>query len=165
MADRICGATDIPLTERGRAQAAQTGRMLAEMGIRADGILYSPLCRAADTAREIAAQTGLTAVEEPRLTEQRFGVWEGHSPRRDPEFQKAKAQFVNSYGNGESMLKLAHRIYGLLDELKNDNTREAVVLVAHNGIARVVRSYFFDMTNEAFAEYHVANAEVVRFDF
>lgn len=147
VADRICGSTDIPLTERGREQARETGLAMKKMNIQADEILYSPLMRAADTAKEIAEQLGLPARPEPRITEHRFGIWEGHSPRRDPVFQQAKQQFVCGYGGGETMLKLAHRVYGLLDELKNDTTRDAVVLVAHNGIARVVCSYFNDMTN------------------
>ena len=39
------------------------------------------------------------------------------------------------------------------------------ILVAHNGIARVVQPYFTDMTNEEFAGYGVKNCEVVRYDF
>ena len=43
--DKICGATDAPLTEKGREQAVKTGKVIAESGIRADMILYSPLQR------------------------------------------------------------------------------------------------------------------------
>lgn len=39
------------------------------------------------------------------------------------------------------------------------------MLVAHNGIARVVCSYFHDMTNEEYASYGVKNCSVTRFDF
>ena len=165
VADRICGATDIPLTDRGRAQAVETGRRIREMGICAEGILYSPLSRAAETAQLIARETGLPAMPEPRLTEQRFGIWEGTSPRRSEGFTLAKQQFVSRFGNGESMLQLAQRVYNLLDELRADDTRKSVILVAHNGIARVVCSYFNEMTNEGFADYHVGNAEVIGFDF
>ena len=147
VADRICGSTDIPLTERGHRQAEEAGRQIVELGVRADGILYSPLCRAADTARHIARVTGLPCDPEERLTEQRFGVWEGTSPRRSEAFTRAKQQFACGFGGGESMLRLAQRVYNLLDELKADDSRQAVILVAHNGIARVVCSYFRDMTN------------------
>ena len=50
--DKICGATDAPLTEKGHEQAVKTGKVISEAGIRADIILYSPLQRAADTARQ-----------------------------------------------------------------------------------------------------------------
>ena len=51
--NKICGATDIALTELGHQQAAMTGKKILEQGIWADEILYSPLVRAAETARHI----------------------------------------------------------------------------------------------------------------
>ena len=42
-------------------------------GIKADEILYSPLLRAADTAKHISEMTGIQAQMEPRLIEQNFG--------------------------------------------------------------------------------------------
>ena len=39
------------------------------------------------------------------------------------------------------------------------------ILVAHNGIARVVESYFRDMTNEEYAAWGVKNCEIVRYNF
>ena len=118
VADKICGRTDIPLTKRGHEQAVETGKKIVADGIKADEILYSPLLRAADTAKHISEMTGIPAHMEPRLIEQNFGVWEGTSPRNAPEFLKAKKDFLNRYGNGESMFELAQRIYNLLDELK-----------------------------------------------
>ena len=165
VADKVCGATDIPLTEEGHRQAEETGRNILAQGIRADRILYSPLCRAADTALHISAMTGIPAFPEPRLTEQRLGCWEGSSPRRSPVFAQAKQQFINSFDGGESMLRLAQRVYNLLDDLRADDTAEAVILVSHNGIARVVESYFRDMTNEEYALFGVGNCEVRSYTF
>ena len=48
--NKICGATDSPLTEYGREQARETGRKIIAEGIKADEIICSPLSRAADTA-------------------------------------------------------------------------------------------------------------------
>ncbi len=163
--DKICGATDIPLTEKGHQQAVETGKMFLEKGIRADEILYSPLVRAADTAKHISEMTGIPAREEPRLIEQNFGKWEGTSPRNSEAFRRDKTRFVNSFENGESMLRLAQRIYNVLDELKAQSDEKTYVIVAHNGIARVVKSYFQDMTNQEFADFAVKNAEIHRFDF
>ena len=49
------------------------------------------------------------------------------------------------------MLHLAQRVYNLLDELREEADRKTYILVAHNGIARVVQSYFFEMTNAEYA--------------
>lgn len=78
--NKICGTTDSPLTEYGREQARETGRRIIAEGIKADEILYSPLSRAADTARLISEMTGIPCRVEPRLIEQNFGKWES-TPR------------------------------------------------------------------------------------
>ena len=164
VADKICGRTDIPLTKRGHEQAVETGKKIVAEGIKADEILYSPLLRAADTAKHISGMTGIPAHMEPRLIEQNFGIWEGTSPRNSAEFLEAKKDFLNRYGNGESMFELAQRIYNLLDELRQDENK-TYLLVAHNGIARVVESYFHDMTNEEYSAAGIKNCELVKYRF
>lgn len=160
--NKICGATDIELTEKGHEQAELLGKKILEEGIKIDKILYSPLIRAVETARHISEITGIPMECEERLKEQCFGKYEG-TPRDGEEFAVAKTYFINSYEDGESMLRLAQRIYNLLDELKNDE--RTFLLVAHNGISRVIQSYFYDMTNEEYAKFGVGNCEILRFEY
>lgn len=162
--NKICGATDIALTELGHRQAEELGRKVLEMGIHVDEILCSPLIRAAETARHVAEITGLPCRIEPRLKEQNFGKYES-TARNGEEFQKEKENFINHYDGGETMLHLAQRIYNLLDELKAESEEKTYLLVAHNGIARVIQSYFYDMTNEEFARFGVKNCEIVCYNF
>ena len=121
--NKICGATDIALTEFGHQQAIETGRKIL-----------------------------------------RFGKWEA-TARNGEAFKKAKECFACSHEGGESTLHLAQRIYNLLDEIKQESDEKTYILVAHNGIARVVQSYFYDMTNEEYAAFGVKNCAVVRYDF
>ena len=162
--NKICGATDIALTEKGHQQAIELGEEILRQGIKADEILYSPLMRAADTAKHISEITGIPAKVEPRLIEQNFGKYES-TPRDGKEFQEAKRQFISAYEGGESMLRLAQRIYNLLDEIKEEADRKTYILVAHNGIARVVNSYFYEMTNEEYAAFGVKNCEIRKYEF
>ena len=162
--NKICGATDIALTEFGHQQAVETGEKILKEGIQADEILYSPLVRAADTAKHISEMTGIPARPEPRLTEQNFGKWES-TARDGADFKKAKECFAMSHEGGESTLRLAQKIYNLLDEIREESDEKTYILVAHNGIARVVQSYFHDMTNEEYAAFGVKNCEIVRYDF
>ena len=162
--DKICGQTDIPLTKKGHEQAIETGKKIVEAGIKADVIICSPLLRAKDTARHISEMTGVSLKEEPRLIEQNFGKWEGTAPRNAEAFLDDKRQFINHYENGESMFRLAQRIYNLLDEIKEDKDK-TYILVAHNGIARVVKSYFEDMSNEEYAAFGVKNCSITEFEF
>lgn len=173
--NKICGATDIALTEQGHAQAAELGRKIAAVlsgevfpllpqHMKIDEILYSPLSRAAETARHIHEETGIAMRAEERLREQNFGRYEGMA-RDGAEFLAAKGQFADHYGGGESMMRLAQRIYNLLDELKCGPDEKNYLLVAHNGIARIVHSYFYDMGNAEFAAHGIRNCEVVEYCF
>lgn len=161
--NKICGATESPLTEKGHAQAIELANEIIKQGLKVDEILYSPLCRAKDTALHISEIIGVPARAEQRLFEQNFGKWEG-TARNGEQFQADKSNFINSYETGESMLKLCQRIYNLLDELKNEPDK-VYLLVAHNGIARAVESYFRDMTNEEFAAFGIRNCDIRRYDF
>ncbi len=160
--NKICGATDIALTQTGHMQAVELGNLMKEHPLKIDKILYSPLIRARDTALHIAEITGIPAACEPRLKEQNFGKFES-TPRDGAEFLTAKQHFADHFGGGESMLEMAQRIYNLLDELSKDD--KIYLLVAHNGIARIVDSYFHDMSNEEFANYKLKNCQVVEYEF
>ena len=61
-------------------------------------------------------------------------------------------------------MRMAQRIYNLIDDLKRDPERTCL-LVAHNGISRIIESYFHDMTNEEFASFGIRNAQVREYDF
>lgn len=161
--NKICGATDIALTELGHQQAEELGRKILAEGIQIDQILASPLVRAAETARHVSEVTGIPMRIEERLREQNFGRYES-TPRNGEEFARAKENFINSFDGGETMLHLAQRIYNLLDDVKKDEEK-TYLLVAHNGIARVIRSYFEDMTNEEYAAYGIRNCEILSFEF
>ena len=159
--NKICGVTDIELTELGKQQAVQLGKTIAEKNLHIDQILCSPLIRAKNTAQYIADITGLPLREEERLREQCFGKYEG-TARNGTEFLHDKGKFIHSYDGGETMLKLAQRIYNLIDDLKKDD--KVYLLVAHNGISRVIQSYFYDMENDEYASFGIGNCEILEYD-
>lgn len=164
--NKICGATDIDLTELGHQQACQLGEMIKNGGYHIDEILYSPLIRASETARHISEITGIPMRAEERLREQCFGKYEG-TARNGAVFAKAKTHFLDHYEGGETMVHLCQRVYNLLDELKAETEAagKTYLLVAHNGISRIVQSYFGDMTNEEFAAFGIKNCEIREYRF
>ncbi len=162
VANKICGSTDIELTELGHRQAIELGEKIAAEKLQVDEILCSPLIRASETARHISEATGIPMRVEPRLKEQCFGHFEG-MPRDSEAFRQAKERFLDHYEGGETMVKLCQRIYNLLDELKAED--KTYLLVAHNGISRVLQSYFYDMANEEFAAFSVKNCEIREYQF
>lgn len=159
--NKICGSTDIALTDLGHQQAVTLGQTIKEQNLPIDEILYSPLIRAAETARHISQITKIPMQMEPRLMEQNFGRFES-TARNGAEFQEAKTHFIDHFDGGESMLRLAQRIYNLLDDIRMDE--KTYLLVAHNGIARVIHSYFYDMSNEEYARFGIQNCEIRRYE-
>lgn len=157
---KVCGATDIELTQKGREQAEELGRKLnQDNNITIDIIVSSPLKRAKDTAKIISDAISVPMHTDIRITEQNFGKYEGKG-RRSDEFTEAKRHFADNYEGGESMLKVAQRVYNFLDEIKKEQDK-TYLIVAHNGIARIVHSYFYDETNEEFSKYSIKNCELV----
>ena len=120
--------------------------------------------RAEATAKCISEAAGIPMRVEMRLKEQNFGKYEG-TPRNGEEFQIAKTYFAQRYEGGESMLEFCHRIYGLLEDIKKESDHKVYLLVAHNGVARAVQSYFTDMSNEEFAKFGIKNCELKKYEF
>ena len=159
--NRVCGRTDLPLTEEGWKQAW----LLAERtkDLKLDVIISSPMLRARQTAEPVADIHGVEILMDDRLIEQDYGIYEGVD-RKDEGFQSNKRMFAYRYPQGESMMQLAGRVYGLLDEVKGKYADKTVLLVCHNGICRVIHSYFADMTNEEFATFSMENAALAQYE-
>jgi probable phosphoglycerate mutase len=73
---RFSGRGDLPLTERGRAQAEAAAKRIGDLGDIA-GVVTSPLGRARETAAAVGAVTGLQPMVDEGLIETDFGEWEG----------------------------------------------------------------------------------------
>ena len=141
---KICGASDVELTETGLAQARQAAQEAEGKGVGL--ILSSPLKRALTTAQIAADRLGLEVYTDDRLREQNYGAFEGVD-QNNPAFLAAKRQF-------------AARIYGLLDELKERRLSQNALIVTHGGVCRLIHSYFISMTNDEFASYFHENGHL-----
>ena len=180
---KICGATDIALSDLGREQASALGCRIREMldaddacvillsedgnAFRIDEILYSPLSRTTETAQLIAEATGIPCRPEQRIIEQDFGRYEGLD-RELEEFSKDKMRFFYDFDGGETMARCMARVYSLMGDLEAESrqTGRIYLLVAHNGIARGFESWFREMTIQEYANgCRFGNCELIRREF
>lgn len=161
--EKICGITDIELTEKGVSQAAT----LAEKAVLCgdiDLIICSPLKRAVKTAGIIADKLGCEIITEERLTEWNYGSYEGKT-RYTKGFSEAKALFgVKMPDGGESVLQLAHRVYSVLDDVIRNYSDKNVLLVSHGGVCRIIETYFNDMTTVEYSNFFMGNCELRQYD-
>ena len=140
-AGRIQGASDVPLNERGREQAAAlAGRVLDAGAISA--VYTSPLKRARETAEIIGRRLGLEPVPVAALTELNFGDWEGCSweeiGRRWPEQFASYSSDRKNYAppNGESYAEMLGRAWPFVDALRRMPGDAAALCVCHSAVMR-----------------------------
>lgn len=146
---RFQGTTDIPLTEIGIAQARRAAKVLAAMT--PDAIVASDLRRAADTAAELAAVTGLDISYDEGLRETYAGVWQGltHdeiSRRYGQEYTAWKLGEPVRRGGGELETEVAERaapvVLSAADKLPDDGI---LVVVSHGGAIRTTIGRLIDL--------------------
>ncbi len=160
--NKICGRTDITLTEKGKKQAEKLAQEVQKHDI--DIIISSPLKRAQQTSEIVSKVCGISIITDDRLIEQDYGIYEGKD-RNDFSFLENKKHFAYKYPNGESMMQVAHRVYELLDEIKSNYSDKNVLLISHSGVCRIINTYFKDMTNDEFYNYTLNNAEFEEYCF
>ncbi len=108
---RICyGRLDVALAEPAATGAAA---VIKAAGEPIERIITSPLSRAQDVARAVAAQTGAPLHTDDRLAEMDFGAWEGQAwsaiPRAEIDAWAADPLRYRP-GGGESVADVLRRI-------------------------------------------------------
>lgn len=158
----VCGRPDVELTERGIEQAKSLAEKVQGKGI--TRILVSPLSRAQITAEYANSIIQVPMETEERLIEHSFGSFEG-ARRDDPVFQEAKRNITVRFPGGESVLDVAHRIYGLLDEIPHKYPNDTILLVCHGAISRVVHTYFETLPIDQFGKFILDNCELREYTY
>ena len=134
---RYSGRGDVPLSERGEAQAMAAAGRVAGIVRDAAAVVSSPLSRCTRTAELIAAELGGVPVTVlPDLIECDFGQWEGLTFTEVQERWPAElAAWLDSTSvappGGESFQAVAKRVRGVMAGLREAYPRSAVVVVSH----------------------------------
>ncbi|MCW0211757.1 MAG: histidine phosphatase family protein [Pseudonocardia sp.] len=141
VAGRMQGHLDSHLTEEGRAQARRAAPVIARMSL--DRMISSDLCRAADTAEEISAASGLAVKLDQRLRETHLGEWQGRSVGEvEVDYPGAIAEWRGdprwTPPGGESRLDVVQRslpvVQEIDDEYADEPDEQSLLLVAHGGM-------------------------------
>jgi broad specificity phosphatase PhoE len=140
--NRYTGASDIPLTDRGREQAQRLAAWAATAGLAA--CWSSGLARAVETLSPAAAAAGLLPRQDDRLREIEFGEGEGLTGAEMRErFPDQYAAFDrdpvgNHLPGGEDPVEAVRRATACLDEIAAEFDGGRVLVVWHSTLMRVV---------------------------
>jgi probable phosphoglycerate mutase len=136
------GQSDSPLTERGRAQARELGRALADEPVAA--VYSSDLGRAADTAAEVAAVHDLAVVVDERLREINTGEWTGKGRNEIdamwPGGLRAWASSPSRFlmPGGESIYAAQERSLAFFAERMPVHLGQTVVVISHGAVGQTI---------------------------
>jgi broad specificity phosphatase PhoE len=141
--DRFHGAeSDIGLSDWGRLQAERLGESLRAAD--ASALYCSALRRAMETAIPIGRSCGLEPVVIEDLHERRIGPLSGLSREEGwATYAQSKARWMAgdlefSHPGGESFADIRRRVVPVFRELAARHPGQAVIVVAHGVVIRVV---------------------------
>ena len=153
MRGRCFGHLDVPLSAAGRQRAEELGTVLSQLPLTA--VHSSPLSRSLGTAAAIAAAQGLDVLAEDRLREIDFGEFEGLTydevRAARPELYRAWMETPTRvrFPSGEAFTDLQRRVLAAAAEIRSRYDGEAVAIVTHGGVVRVVLADALGLADEA----------------
>ena len=152
----------VPLSERGRVQAAALAHRLA--GARIDRIEASPLERTRETAAAIAAATGVPVRDEPALLEIDMGEWTGRDfgtfggdpAWRDWNEHRGTARIPG----GETMAEAQARIVGHLRATAAREAGRTIAMVSHSDMIRAAIAWALGLHLDNLLRFDIGPASV-----
>lgn len=160
LAGRLPG---VHLNARGQAQAAALAKALKDVKLAA--VYSSPLDRAVETAKPLAASRGLKVIKRSGLIETQLGDWEGKSIKalqRDKRWrllQESPAHF--RFPGGESMLEQQARLISEVQALcEQHKPKDIIACVLHADPIKLIIAHYAGMPLDQFQRLSVATASV-----
>ena len=158
------GQTERNLNETGKEQAEQTRQELAD--VKYDIIICSPMERAKETARIISQGRNVPMITDERLRERKLGEIE-----RNPITEECEKLIWDYNQNieikgGESLSEFEKRVLDFLEEAKNKYENDTILVVAHGGVAKVIKSYLYGKPKDNnLNNYQMKNCEIIEAEF
>ena len=142
---RFQGRTDIPLNDTGREQirgAVPQLREMAQRGVQIDGVVSSPLERAAESGRIVAQALGVPYLGAyAGLEERSFGDLEGESAT--PELVAASRTDGHKYGV-EEREGLVSRALTALNRVRREHEGKNIVVATHGMLIAVTMTVLLE---------------------
>lgn len=154
------GCADNDLNENGKEQAKQVQKQLKD--IKYDMIIRSPMKRVEQTMNIINEGRNVPTIIDERIRERILGILEGHSVTENLENKIWDYELNYNIQDGENIRDFEKRILEFIREIKEKYNDKTILIVAHGGIAKVLKSYFYGMPkSKNLAEIKVKNCEIL----
>lgn len=176
--NRFTGWVDVPLTDKGREEAARAGALLKETGISFTKAYTSDLQRAQETLSIILEgleQTGIPIVRNAALNERHYGDLQGLDKAETAEKYGAEKVHIwrRSYDvpppgeDGESLKDTAARTLPYFNEFVVGDLKkgETVIVAAHGNSLRSIVMELDKLTREQVLELNLDTGVPIIYQF
>ena len=167
-----CGQIDTHLTDFGRAQATDAGKLLKNLGyLRMGRGIASPLQRAHETLSLILSQFGGSILElphSPELMERSHGDFEGltdeeafekHPLYRDhPDYANFMTTYDRCAPGGETLATVSARAWPFVDKLMQEEANGDLLVVSHYNTIRCIIGQALRLAPEQVVKISIPNA-------
>lgn len=157
------GASEKELNETGIKQAEQAKELLKDK--KYDILICSPMNRAIKTAEIINEGRNVKIITDERIRERILGEFEGYpvTPEREKEIWDYNKN-VDLKG-GENLHQFEKRILDFINEIKEKYSDKTVLVVAHGGIAKVLKAHLYGMPKDNnLSSISMENCEIIETD-
>lgn len=132
---RVQGITDIPLTEKGEAEARELQDLVSSLNI--DVVISSPLERARKTA-EIITDKKLPINTDDRIKERDWGLNEGALISEVDTIDCWDVILNTTLQSIESIQDFMYRVSSFIEDIKVRYKDKNVLIVTHSAVSRVI---------------------------
>lgn len=154
------GESERDLNNTGIEQAKKTAEELKD--IKYDIILCSPMNRAKQTAKIINENRNVPIVIDDRIRERKLGKLEGHNIIEELEGKIWDYNCNYKIPEGEDLEEFQARVLEFLEDAKNKYNDKTILIVAHGGVAKIIKSYLYGMPeSKNLLEIEMKNCEII----
>jgi phosphoserine phosphatase len=157
--DRFRGRTDTPLDDQGLREAEITAQAIAKRW-KLSAVYTSSVSRAHVTGEIIGKPFGLPAIDEPGILDMDYGEWTGltfdEARAHDAEIYKICMERPSAFRppKGESFEELRARSVAAVKSIARRHPNQAVAVVTHNVVNRVILLGFLETSTDLFWRMH-----------
>lgn len=166
------GLTDIGLSEKGKEEARQTGKLL--QGVKIDQIYVSALSRAQETMKLVCDSAGIQAkaIISDKINERDYGIytgknkWEIKDILGEEKFLQLRRSWDYPIEGGESLKQVYDRAVPYYENeiLPKLKAGENILIVAHGNSLRALAKYIEGIADEDIANLEIKTGEALVYE-